>query len=89
MSEENPKNEDPKKESTSEEQKFLLVDRETFQRQGEIVVDLLTRVAAIEQVLIEKNIVTEQEFFQVLEKLNVNLLKAIEENSKLKQEQGL
>jgi hypothetical protein len=52
-------------------------DLEQIQKQGQIVMDLVMRVAAVERLLIDKKIITEQELGQTLEKLTTELMEQI------------
>lgn len=54
-----------------------ILDQEHLQKQGEIVTDLVMRVAAVERLLIEKKVITEQELLQALEKLSGELMELI------------
>ncbi len=56
-----------------------ILDQEHLQKQGEIVTDLVMRVAAVERLLIEKNIITEAELAKMLEKLSNELMTLIKQ----------
>jgi hypothetical protein len=56
-----------------------ILDQEHLQKQGEIVTDLVMRIAAVERLLIDKKVITEQELVATLEKLSSDLMELIKQ----------